>query len=277
MEMPRFLLEHARSFGIVFAMQRNRHSAPSPGLRRFPPLLLLLFFLPAAAAAGDWRVTPIRLDLGRDAKSGVITVINESDGRLQVQMTAMEWTQDAEGKDRYEKTEDLLFFPRMMIFDKKEEKILRVGIRVPASVREKTYRLFIEEIPGPRKDQEGTGIAIAIRFGVPIFVHPLKEEPRGAVGPLALSDGTLRIPVANSGNVHFVIQSILVKGKNAKGDEILSKELRGWYLLAGASRVYEAPVPLGVCAELAEVAVDVKTDKFPLHGQMVADRSMCAK
>jgi len=242
----------------------------------FASLLLFLLLLPVPARAGDWRVSPIRLDLGRDAKSGVVTIINESDDRLQVQMTAMEWTQDADGKDQYAESGDILFFPRLMIFDKKEEKILRAGIRVPATVMEKAYRLFIEEIPGPRK-AEGANIAVAIRFGVPIFVHPLKEEPRGEVGPVTMSEGTLRVPVKNSGNVHFVIQSILVKGMNRKGEEIFSRELSGWYLLAGASRVYSTDVPPEACGNLAGMEIEVKTDKIPLHGQMVADRSMCVK
>ena len=245
--------------------------------RPFAFAFLFVLLLPGAAWSGEWRVSPIRLDLGRDAKSGVVTVFNESDDRLQVQMTAMEWTQDADGKDRYAESGEILFFPRLMIFDKKEDKILRAGIRVPATVMEKAYRLFIEEIPGPRKQQEGTAIAIAIRFGVPIFVHPLKEEPRGEVGPVTMSEGTLRVPVKNSGNVHFVIQSILVKGKNGKGEEIFSKELSGWYLLAGASRVYSTDVPPEACGNLAGMEFEVETDRIPLHGQMVADRSMCAK
>jgi len=240
-------------------------------------LLLFLLLLPLPARAGDWRVSPIRLDLGRDAKSGVVTIFNDTDDRLQVQMAAMEWTQDADGKDRYAESGDILFFPRLMIFDKKEEKILRAGIRVPAAAMEKAYRLFIEEILGLRKQQEGTAIAIAIRFGVPIFVHPLKGEPRGEVGPLTMSEGTFRMPVKNSGNVHFVIQSVLVKGKNGKGEEILSRELSGWYLLAGASRVYTTEIPPEACGNLAGVEIEVKTDKIPLHGQMVADRSMCGK
>lgn len=240
-------------------------------------LFLFLLLLPLSLLAGEWRVSPIRLDLGRDAKSGVVTIFNEKDDRLQVQMTAMEWTQDADGKDRYAESGDILFFPRLMIFDKKEEKILRAGIRVPAAAAEKAYRLFIEEIPGPRKQQEGAAIAIAIRFGVPIFVHPFKEESRGEVGPLTIAEGTFRVPVKNSGNVHFVIQSILVKGKNGKGQEILSRELSGWYLLAGASRVYTTEIPPEACGNLASVEIEVKTDKIPLHGQMIADRSMCGK
>jgi fimbrial chaperone protein len=235
-------------------------------------LFLLLF--PVAARAGDWRVSPIRLDLGRDAKSGAVTVANDSDDRLQVQMKAFEWTQDAEGKDRYEETGEILFFPRLMILERKEEKILRAGIRVPAAAKEKTYRLFIEEIPGPRK-AEGVNVAVAIRFGVPIFVKPLKEEVRGEVGAMTMSAGALLVPVSNTGNVHFVVQSVLVRGKNVAGEEIFSRELSGWYLLAGVSRGYATVVPPEACGTMAVIESEVKTDKLPLRGRLAVDRSMC--
>jgi fimbrial chaperone protein len=237
-------------------------------------LLLFLLFLPVAARAGDWRVSPIRLDLGRDAKSGAVTVANDSDDRLQVQMKAYEWTQDAEGMDRYEETGEILFFPRLMILERKEEKILRAGIRVPAVAKEKTFRLFIEEIPGPRK-AEGVNVAVAIRFGVPIFVKPLKVEARGEVGAMTMSAGALLVPVSNTGNVHFVVQSVLVRGKNGAGEEIFSRELSGWYLHAGVSRGYTTTVPPGTCGNMAVIEAEVNTDKFPLRGRMVVDRSMC--
>jgi fimbrial chaperone protein len=243
--------------------------------RRFlAPAFLFLLLLPLAARAGDWRVSPIRLDLGRDAKSGAVTVANDAGERLEVQMKAFEWTQDAEGKDRYGETGEILFFPRLMILEPKEERILRAGIRVPAAAKEKTYRLFIEEIPGPRK-AEGVNVAVAIRFGVPIFVKPVKEEARGEVGPMTMSAGALLVPVTNTGNVHFVVQSVLLRGKNGAGKEIFSRELTGWYLLAGASRAYATTLPAAECGTMAVVEAEVKTDRIPLRGSMPVDRSMC--
>jgi len=238
--------------------------------------LLTAVLLPASVWAGNWRVTPIRLELGRQAKSGVITVISESKERLQLQMKAFEWTQNAEGQDRYEETGDLVFFPKMMIFEKDEERILRAGIKVPATKREKTYRLYLEEVPGPRK-AEGVNVAIAIRFGVPIFVAPLKEEPRGEIAKVAMAKGTVEAEVRNPGNVHFVIRSVTVKGKNAKEEEIFSRELSGWYLLAGASRTYATEVPAEICPDLAMVDVTVATDRFPLAGHLDADTAMCSR
>lgn len=256
-------------------MKRPDGGGAARGARRLSAsLFLILLLLPVAAGAGDWRVSPIRLDLGRDAKSGAVTVANDSDDRLQVQMKAFEWIQDAEGKDRYDETGEILFFPRLMILERKEERILRAGIRVPATAKEKTYRLFIEEIPGPRK-AEGVNVAVAIRFGVPIFVKPLKEEVRGEVGAMSMSAGALLVPVKNTGNVHFVVQSVLVRGRNGAGDEIFSRELSGWYLLAGVSRGYSTAVPPEACGTMAVIEAEVKTDKLPLRGRMGVDRSMC--
>lgn len=239
-------------------------------------VLLLALFLPAAVFAEGWRVAPIRLELGRQAKSGVVTVTNDSTNRLQLQMKAFSWSQDAEGKDRYEETGDLVFFPKMMIFDKAEEKILRAGIRVPATKTEKTYRLYLEEIPGPRKEQ-GTAVAIAIRFGLPIFVAPLKEEANGEVVRVGMANGMLETEVRNSGNVHFVIRSITVKGKNGNGEEIFTRELSGWYLLAGAKRTYSTEVPPEICPNLAAVDMVVDTDRFPLTGHLDAAPAMCSR
>jgi fimbrial chaperone protein len=235
---------------------------------------LLILLIPCIAHPGEFRVTPIRLDFDRGSKSGVITVINEGEEKLHVQMKAVEWTQDAEGKDQYTETKDILFFPRMMTLEKKEEKILRAGIRIPATAREKTYRLFIEEIPGPKK-AEGVNVAIAIRFGAPIFVKPLKEEAKGAIEKIELSKGVLNVHVRNAGNVHFIIHSVNIKGKNVKEEEVFSKELSGWYLLNNVSRVYATPIPEEFCKNIAKLEIEVKTDRFSLSSKQDVLQGMC--
>lgn len=237
-------------------------------------ILLCLFLSPAITFSGEFRVTPIRLDLGREAKSGIITVINEGSEKLHVQMKAFEWMQDAEGKDQYTETADIIFFPKMMILEKNEQRIIRAGIKIPAVAREKTYRLFIEEIPEPKK-AEGTGVAIAIRFGVPIFVKPLKEETKGEIEKIELSKGIFNTIVKNKGNLHFIINSINLKGKNITGMEIFSKELSGWYLLSDASKLYTTQIPPEICKDITKLDIQVKTDRFILDGKLNVDKAMC--
>jgi fimbrial chaperone protein len=238
-------------------------------------ILFCLSLAPSGAFAGEFRVTPIRLDFDRGTKSGVITIVNEGGDRLNVQMRAFEWTQNADGKDEYTETNDIIFFPRIMSLEKSAEKILRAGIRIPATAKEKTYRLFIEEIPEPKKAEGGVNVAIAIRFGVPIFVKPLKEEVKGVIEKAELSKGDISLLLKNRGNTHFIIKSIDFKGQNAKGEEVFSKELSGWYLLSGASKLYTTPVPQEVCRDLSRLAIEIKTDRFDLNGKLDVDQAMC--
>src|SRR4030043_1703790 len=237
-------------------------------------ILFCFFLIPALPFSGEFRVTPIRLVFAGGTKSGVVTIVNEGGDKLNVQMKAFEWTQNADGKDQYTETNDIIFFPRIMALEKNEEKILRAGIKIPATMREKTYRLFIEEIPEPKK-AEGVNVAIAIRFGVPIFVKPLKEEVKGEIEKVDLSKGILNALVKNMGNSHFIINSVDIKGKNVKGEETFSKELSGWYLLSGVSRRYTITIPQEVCKALSKLEIEVKTDRFKLNGKLDVDQAMC--
>ena len=237
-------------------------------------VLLSILISSSFALCGEFRVTPIRLEFDRANKSGVVTVVNEGEEKLSVQMKAFEWTQDAEGKDQYTETNDIIFFPRMMALGKNEERVIRAGIKIPATSREKTYRLFIEEIPSPQKT-EGANIAITIRFGVPIFAKPIKEEFKGQIGTLGLSKGILNAHLLNKGNAHFIIHSVEIKGKNSKSEGIFSKDLSGWYLLNGASRIYSTPIPQEVCKDLSRIEVEVKTNRFNLNGKLDVDQAMC--
>jgi len=238
--------------------------------------LLSIMLFSSNSFAGEWRVTPIRIDLDKNAKSGVVTIVNEGTEKLNVQMKAFEWTQDAEGKDVYTETEDIIFFPKIMTIEKQEERILRAGIKIPAVAKEKTYRLFVEEIPEPRKS-EGINVAIAIRFGVPIFVKPIKAEAKGEMQKVELSKAVVTAVVKNTGNVYFMINSVNIRGKNDKGEEIFIKDINGWYLLSDVSRIYSAEVPQEICKDVSTIDVQVVTDKLNLSGKADVDKTMCIK
>ncbi|RLJ63715.1 fimbrial biogenesis chaperone [Sulfurisoma sediminicola] len=245
---------------------------------RFTRLLGALVFamamLPLPATAVGFAVSPILVELDRNAKSGAITVSNDDDSEsLRVQIKLFEWTQGASAKDEYRESEDLLFFPRLLALEKAEQKLVRVGLRVPAATQEKAYRLFVEELPAPPPPGgvPGARVAISVRFGVPIFVRPVKEELRGEIEKIELAKGVLRVAVRNGGNVHFTIKSI-----TASSGEVFSKEAAGWYLLAGAAREHTVELPADACAKLKRLDVVVKTEPpLELKGSLDVTASMC--
>lgn len=231
---------------------------------------VLFFTLVVPVSAGQFGVSPIRIDLDRSARNGAITVTNDEEADpLRAQLKLFEWTQMSGGKDEYKEVEDLVYFPRLMALEKGEQKVVRVGLRTPAIEREKTYRLFIEELPPPPA-AGGARVAIAVRFGVPIFVKPIKEEAKGEIDKIDMVKGVLRIGVRNTGNVHFAIASITAASGTA-----FSKEASGWYLLAGVDREHTIEVPTAACATLKQIDVTVKTDKLELKKTLDVNAAMC--
>lgn len=240
-------------------------------------LSLLLLLVPQLVWAAGWQVIPIRLDLGVKAKSGVIRIVNNDDSSMPLQMSAVEWTQDENGKDIYTPTEDLLFFPRIMTVEAQSERVIRVGIRKPALDNEKTYRLFIEQIP-VQSESTGAQVAVAIKFGVPIFVTPPKKIVSGELDSISLSNGDLVIPVNNSGNSYFRINTITARGLDRNEKEIFTESLTGWYLLHGVGRTHQLPVPAADCRNIVHIDVEVITDQqLKLNKTLPVTADMCGQ
>jgi hypothetical protein len=75
-----------------------------------------------------------------------------------------------------------------------------------------------------------------------------------------VGSGALSFDVANTGNTHFAIQNVHVVAKDAAGGAIVTKDLSGWYVLAGGIRHFSIPIAKDRCEALRSVSVQVKTD-----------------
>lgn len=236
-------------------------------------------FSARAAHSGQWRVTPIRVNFERGARIGTVNVRNDGDTSMNFQVKAMAWTQDGEGKDRYEETNELIFFPKLLAIPPHDERVIRIGLRGPGGgVKEKTYRLYVEEVSPPRKDTSAGGatVAVTVRFAVPLFVFPTKEELGGQLEKTELDKGTVKVFVRNTGNKHFRVTSLQFKGKNAKGEETFSQSMDGWYVLNGITRIFSMPVPYDACGKTDLIEVEVSTDrKIVLTESLSVDKEQC--
>lgn len=244
-------------------------------------LLLSAVFLSRALAA-DFQIQPTTLDLGGSVKSGAFSVINNGNEKIDLQISVKEWSQDAEGKDVYEDTKDIVFFPKIMSVEPIGQRAIRLGVKTPPSQMEKTYRLFVEEIPSPKNTPdvklEGNiraGLTIAFRFSTPIFVKPVRSQENYVIEGVEMSKGTVRAIVKNTGNVHIKLRSVTFSGKAIDGKELYSKEFAGWYILHGLSLPYEAVVPQELCGKLAAVDVSAQTENIDIHGTLNVQKNMC--
>jgi fimbrial chaperone protein len=239
--------------------------------------LCCLVFASASALAGEFSVNPMWLELGQAARSGAVTVTNDGKIPLSFQLQAMEWVQDDQGKDQYLETRDLIFFPKILTIEPGQDGVIRIGTRAPVVASEKTYRIFIEEMPGnaQRTDAKGVQIAFLIRFGAPIFVGPLKPEDGLEVTAMKMTGGALSFQARNSGNRHQMVQAIEVRGLDAAGKEVYATKLADRYILARATKPYTASIAAVACVKLASLEIEVKTDKLAARHKMDVTPSMC--
>lgn len=246
-------------------------------------LLLMAVFISQAIAA-DFQVLPTTLDLGAKIKSGVFSVINNGNEKIDFQVSVQEWNQDEQGKDVLTETKEIVFFPTIMSVEPNSQRAIRIGLKTPPAAREKTYRLFVQEIPTPKKTQDvdvnkkvKAGVTIAFRFSMPIFVKPLKPQESFVFDSIAMSRGVVKAMVKNTGNVHIKTRAVKFSGKDTEGKEIFSKEVAGWYILNGLSFPYEAEIPKDVCGKIATIDLSAQTETGSINGNLNVQQDMCAQ
>ena len=97
--------------------------------------LIFIALTPSEGFSAKFSVTPTALELTGGAKSGAFSVINSGEDKLTCQINVKEWAQDAEGKDVYTQTKDIVFFPKIMTVEPNEQRAVRIGINGPLSAK----------------------------------------------------------------------------------------------------------------------------------------------
>jgi len=227
--------------------------------------------------AGSFNITPVRISLDSRSKAERIAIRNNGVEEIRLQMDVYVWSQTDDGKDAYEATSDIVVYPKMLSIPKDEERIVRVGLKKALSVsRERTYRLYIQELPGVRDAQKGVAVTMLMKAGVPIFLAPTRPEVRGSLDSIRLAKGTVELKIRNSGTRHFIPSSIVVKGLSDSGKELFSKEVVGWYLLSGATRVYSVVLQKDQCKNAARLDIAVTADMLTLKGTLDVEKDACS-
>ena len=237
--------------------------------------LVAAFAVTSPAFGGEFSVSPIRIEFDRTTRTSFVTVRNDGDRPLRAQVTLSEWSQDGDGRDVYTESRDLVFFPKLLNVNPGAEAVVRIGVRsLPAAV-EKTYRLYVEEMPDP-SPEGGARVNVRVRFGVGVFVQPAVKTTRAEIVSMDVRDGMVHVPVRNSGSVSFRVDKVVLCGTRASG-EPLSREIGGWYVLAGATRSFQARLTEEECRGLVRIDVEAAgTDVKMEAGLDVADGA-CAR
>jgi len=246
-------------------------------LRAFPCLVGFLLAFPGAAGAGEFSINPLRVGLDRTNKASEVVVRNDDVVPLRMQVQAMGWSQDAEGRDRYDPAEGLIYFPRVLEIPPGESRIVRIGIRVAPVTREEAYRLFLEELPPatPAGEAGGASLRVFLRVGVAVFVGPLSRTSVAEHAELGVESGNARWVVRNAGTVHLRAERIELVGYAHDGTRLFSREFPDRYVLAGASKTLRHELAPGTCARLARLEATLLAEGVDLTRKLDVDPGSC--
>jgi fimbrial chaperone protein len=241
-------------------------------------LWVCLFFCQGAWAA-NFDIQPIRIFLDEKVKLEKLIIKNVSDVEFPLQIKVFEWSQNEKGEDVYSETKDIITFPKMLTIKTGEERFIRIAAKVPQGNREKTYRIYVEEMPAPVSgdEEQGATVNLFMKIGIPVFINPTKIEANADIEGIEMTNGLLKIKVRNTGNKHFIVTGINIRGEKNDGKEPFSRDIGGWYLLNGSAKVYETFIPQEICGSLTTLSVALKTNQTTVKKDIPIDMTMCGQ
>jgi fimbrial chaperone protein len=169
------------------------------------------------ASAGAFSISPLRVDLSRATPTAALTVRNEADGEVVVQVETLQWSQ-ADGQDVLDPTRDLIVSPAVFTLPAQGTQLVRVALRRdPDARRELSYRMVVQEVP-PAPSPDFTGLQVALRMSLPVFVAALTPSPARLEWSAARDPaGALTITAHNPGDTHTRVFSFSVVPATGSG------------------------------------------------------------
>jgi fimbrial chaperone protein len=234
-------------------------------------LVACVAFAAAGVHAGSFQVNPIRVDLSASSPSVAITVRNDGRDPVVVQASVLAWSQ-SDGNDAYVPTTEALVTPPIATIAPGAEQIVRVGLRrAPDPQRELTYRLFLQEVPPPPKPGF-TGLQVALRIGVPVFVAPTASARKPLEWSATLArDGTVKLTARNEGNVHHRIADFELRIPGVADAPVTGVSTVS-YVLAGQAREWTLAAPIERVRFARELALKAFTDAGEIEAAVKLDR-----
>lgn len=201
-------------------------------------LAALLVASPMAALAGEFSVSPVRLDLGGVVRSQLLSITNAGTSPARFLVRGAAWTMTESGAVELSDDDRLIVFPAAFTVAPKATQNIRVGTDQRAAETEKTWRVLLEELPDANAaGSAGATINVLSVISVPVFMAPLQTRKSMEASWLGQEGATARVALFNSGNAHEMVAAVSVTAM--RGDDIaLQAQQEGWYILPGKRRVY---------------------------------------
>lgn len=197
--------------------------------------------IPATAGAqAALRVQPLSVEVSSPSQASSITLQNNGNETISLQMRVFEWTQEG-GQDRLVPTTEVVASPPVARIAPGSNYTIRLARTVGAAApgTEEAYRLWVDELPpASLARSEGGRVDVRLRFDLPVFFRGAGASPSlgwnaRRVGDDVVVDGT------NSGSAHARIEGLAVR---AGANEVSFGAGLNGYVLANSTRRWSRSV-----------------------------------
>jgi fimbrial chaperone protein len=233
--------------------------------RRFlVPMAALLALCAEGAGAGALRVMPVRVEVAAGRQFCSLTLGNDSDHPVTVQVRGFGWSRDESGEDRLDPATGPLVNPAIATIPAGENRLVRCSLPATgqsaatgeAAGTEQQWRLIVDELPRPAAELAPGTVQTLLRLSVPVFRTPADARPALNWSIVRPATGEPLLALANAGRRRAQVVKLVLHLKD--GRELAVP--RGFYLLAQG----RLALPLPAEARDRVSAITAETDLGPL-------------
>jgi fimbrial chaperone protein len=222
---------------------------------------LLLALVAGPARAEGLQLTPVIVELTREQGNAILSLRNDTASPIRYQLSAVTWDQDSAGQLKLAPTKDLILFPLLLALKPGEQRNVRVGVQPDRfGAVEKTYRVFVDQLPSPDRPGSKPAVQVLTRVSIPVFLEPERSVPALRIEKAEISQGKVSFQLQNLGNVRVRPTEIVADALSGNGTAVTRQRWDGWYVLAGADRAYEWPLPKEGCERVRSVRIEARLD-----------------
>jgi fimbrial chaperone protein len=195
---------------------------------------LALVLLNASAIAGGLTILPTRIDFGGNRGVQSVLLTNTSAQTITVETQVQVWPEGAQGQ----LDNDVVVTPAVVTLPPNQRMRLRIGLLRPSKGEtERAYRLYFTELTSPAPLQQGMGIGVRLRIGIPVFVAPEESKPQALKWFVHKEADSWQLIAQNDGNIHVRAAKLALVSTSGP----IRLELPSNYILARSALT----IPLG--------------------------------
>jgi fimbrial chaperone protein len=194
---------------------------------------VVLFLAGNAAGAQNLSVLPVNVFLQPGQRTATLSVTNSGTKPTSIQVRAYDWSQK-DDQDQLTASNVVVVSPPLVTIAPSSTQVVRLILRQTPAGSEATYRLILDQIPGPG---EPGVVQMVLRFSIPVFAMPAAKAAPQVQLHIERDDGKLFLVGVNTGQSHEALRDIAVI--TSDGRKLNANPRVSPYLLAGVTRRWE--------------------------------------